>query len=60
MSRICGMPGSCTKLTADTELDCLERLDEGTHRFCRSCQRAVDRKLGRFGQMGTRRLAAIS
>ena len=35
-------------LTADTELDCLDRLDrldEGTHRFCKSCQRAVDRAL---------------
>lgn len=33
-------------MTADTELDSLDRLDEGTHRFCRSCQRVVDRKLG--------------
>jgi predicted Zn-dependent protease len=32
-------------MTADTELDCLERLDEGTHRFCRACQKVVDRKL---------------
>ncbi len=32
-------------MTADTELDCLERLDEGTHRFCRLCQRVVARKL---------------
>ncbi len=32
-------------MTADTELDCLERLDEGTHRFCRACQSVVDRKL---------------
>lgn len=34
-------------MTADTELDCLERLDEGTHQFCRECQRVVDRKLAR-------------
>jgi len=34
-------------MTADTGLDCLERLDEGTHRFCRACQRVVDRKLAR-------------
>ena len=24
-------------MTADTPLDCLERLDEGTHKFCREC-----------------------
>lgn len=34
-------------MTADTELDCLERLDEGTHLFCRACQVVVNRKLGR-------------
>lgn len=34
-------------MTADTELDCLERLDEGTHQFCRECQRVVERKLAR-------------
>lgn len=34
-------------MTADTDLDCLERLDEGTHRFCRACQHVVDRKLKR-------------
>lgn len=34
-------------MTADTPLDCLERLDEGTHKFCRACQRFVDRKLRR-------------
>lgn len=39
--------GIACVMTADTELDCLERLDEGTHRFCRPCQRAVDRKLVR-------------
>jgi len=32
-------------MTADTELDCLGRLDDGTHKFCRSCQRVVQRKL---------------
>jgi predicted Zn-dependent protease len=34
-------------MTADTELDCLERLDEGTHQFCRACQTVVERKLAR-------------
>ena len=34
-------------MTADTPLDCLERLDEGTHKFCRECRKAVDRKLRR-------------
>ena len=34
-------------MTADTELDCIDRLDEGTHRFCRSCQIIVDHKLSR-------------
>lgn len=33
-------------MTADTPLDCLERLDEGAHKFCRECQQVVDRKLG--------------
>ncbi len=37
--------GIACVMTADTELDCLERLDEGTHRFCRACQQVVDRKL---------------
>ena len=37
---------SCV-MTADTELDCLERLDDGTHRFCRACQTVVARKLAR-------------
>jgi predicted Zn-dependent protease len=37
---------SCV-MTADTELDCLERLDDGTHDFCRACQQVVDRKLVR-------------
>ena len=32
-------------MTADTPLDCLERLDEGTHKFCRECRKVVDRKL---------------
>lgn len=32
-------------MTADTDLDCLERLDEGTHRFCRACQNVVNCKL---------------
>jgi predicted Zn-dependent protease len=45
--------GIACVMTADTELDCLDRLDEGTHRFCRSCQKVVDRKL-------TRKLAAVS
>jgi predicted Zn-dependent protease len=39
--------GIACVMTADTELDCLERLDEGTHRFCRACQQVVDRKLAR-------------
>ena len=39
--------GIACVMTADTELDCLERLDAGTHRFCRSCQQAVDLKLAR-------------
>jgi hypothetical protein len=30
---------------AVTELDCLERLDKGSRRFCRECQRIIDRKL---------------
>jgi predicted Zn-dependent protease len=30
-------------MTANTEHDCLERLDEGTHRFCRACEHVVDR-----------------
>ena len=34
-------------MTADTELDCLDNLDEGTHRFCRACQQVVDRKLAK-------------
>jgi predicted Zn-dependent protease len=34
-------------MTADTELDCLERLDEGTQQFCRACQAVVKQKLGR-------------
>ena len=33
-------------MTADTGLDCLERLDEGTQRFCGACRRVVERKLG--------------
>lgn len=37
--------GIACVMTADTDLDCLERLDEGTHRFCRGCQMMVDRKL---------------
>jgi len=32
-------------MTADTPLDCLELLDEGTHKFCRDCQQVVDRNL---------------
>lgn len=35
-------------MTADTQLDCLEGLDEGTHKFCRACQRAVNRKLAQW------------
>jgi predicted Zn-dependent protease len=42
-------------MTADTELDCLERLDEGTHRFCRTCQLVVDRKLARHRATGEKR-----
>lgn len=39
--------GIACVMTADTELDCLERLDEGTHKFCRECRRVVDRRLRR-------------
>jgi predicted Zn-dependent protease len=39
--------GIACVMTADTDLDCLERLDEGTHRFCRSCQTIVNRRLHR-------------
>ncbi len=39
--------GIACVMTADTELDCLERLDEGTHRFCRPCRQIVDRALSR-------------
>ena len=39
--------GIACVMTADTDLDCLERLDEGTHRFCRACQRVVERRLAR-------------
>jgi predicted Zn-dependent protease len=39
-------------MTADTELDCLERLDEGTCRFCHACQLVVDRKLARHRPTG--------
>ena len=39
--------GIACVMTADTDLDCLELLDDGTHRFCRSCRQVVDRKLGR-------------
>lgn len=39
--------GIACVMTADTELDCLDCLDEGTHRFCRSCQLIVDHKLSR-------------
>lgn len=34
-------------MTGDTALDCLERLDEGTHLFCGVCRRVVARKLAR-------------
>jgi len=37
--------GIACVMTADTDLDCLERLDQGTHRFCSACQLVVDRKL---------------
>jgi hypothetical protein len=37
--------GIACVMTADTELDCLERLDEGTHRCCGACRRVVERKL---------------
>ncbi len=39
--------GIACVMTADTELDCVDRLDEGTHRFCRACQQVVERRLGR-------------
>lgn len=39
--------GIACVMTADTELDCIERLDEGTHRFCSPCRKAVDRALAR-------------
>ncbi len=39
--------GIACVMTADTELDCLERLDLGTHKFCRICQSVVARKLAR-------------
>ncbi len=39
--------GIACVMTADTELDCVDRLDEGTHRFCRACQHFVERRLGR-------------
>jgi predicted Zn-dependent protease len=39
--------GIACVMTADTDLDCLERLNQGTHRFCRACQQVVDRKLAR-------------
>lgn len=39
--------GIACVMTADTELDCLEFLDEGTHRFCRACQAVVNRRLRR-------------
>ena len=32
-------------MTSDTDLDCLDRLDEGTRRFCRACSKVVERKL---------------
>ena len=38
--------GVACVMTADTGLDCLERLDMGTHRFCGACQEQVERKLG--------------
>ena len=37
--------GIACVMTADTDLDCLERLDQGTHKFCRACQRVVKSKL---------------
>ena len=37
--------GVACVMTADTDLDCLDRLDEGTHRFCRACSKVVERKL---------------
>lgn len=37
--------GIACVMTANTELDCLERHDEGMHRFCRACQHVVDRRL---------------
>jgi predicted Zn-dependent protease len=37
--------GVACVMTADTDLDCLDHLDEGTHRFCRACSKAVERKL---------------
>ncbi len=37
--------GVACVMTADTDLDCLDRLDEGTHRFCRACSKVVEREL---------------
>lgn len=39
--------GIACVMTADTELDCLERLDEGTNKFCSECQQVVDRLVPR-------------
>lgn len=39
--------GIACVMTADTELDCIERLDGGTHRFCRDCRAVVERVLQR-------------
>jgi predicted Zn-dependent protease len=39
--------GIACVMTADTDKDCLERLDEGTHRFCRDCRQVVEHRLRR-------------
>ena len=40
-------------MTGDSDLDSVENLDEGTHRFCRECQRVVERKLARHRETKT-------
>ena len=47
----CGLDHHCYDdniacvMTADTSLDCLELVDQGTHKFCTECQSIVDHKL---------------
>ena len=35
-------------MTGDSDLDSVENLDQGTHRFCHECQRVVERQLARY------------